>query len=431
MGIPRAAEWGQDRVSVASFMEGFVLPLIRGGDVHVGRPIRYRELGEWCEELASPGAPTARNPSSPLGMVFRAQREVASRWMIHPEVAPLGRSELSMLAGLHNALCLAHPGLGATDSRPRLRARLRASCLEFLRVPRPASIGHWLGRHALLHRLWQLRRADTRISWWTGSATLLGEEPPARLLAWPKLRRVRRETTSTSLAELIRKDGVPEEVIRSLIAASPLTDLVTSARKAPTFRFSAENLAVLREKELARGVAHAWLDGASAASPIHLDSAVAAAGALSQLLESRAAAADLRLAVAFLNHLFALVAMAEATLGIIGGSPTLSCLLSDVLPKGQHDDAHNNASHADPRPWDDVLLLLALPDAAARVDPVLAYPPGVADNPDLSRRFSFHRLVVRNTLGELAVDRVTIRLARALGMEPRRGIPVSGGCDAG
>ena len=45
----------------------------------------------------------------------------------------------------------------------------------------------------MLHHLFDLGRDDVRVSFWVGKREFHGAEPPARLLKWPELRRVREE----------------------------------------------------------------------------------------------------------------------------------------------------------------------------------------------------------------------------------------------
>jgi hypothetical protein len=114
------------------------------------------------------------------------------------------------------------------------------------------------------------------------------------------------------------------------------------------------------------------------------------------------AAADLRAVTAFLVHLAALVALAEAAaVAIDAPSPLVAASLASRGGESREVVVG-------------LRLLFAVPAVAARVDPALAEPPGVRADPRVARRWSVHRAQVRAALGDDRLDQLGRRLAAAL-----------------
>jgi hypothetical protein len=85
-------------------------------------------------------------------------------------------------------------------------------------------------------------RIDTTVSWWVGSELFQGRRPPARLTAWPELRRVRRHQEQVRLVDMPPPDAPWRttwlECMAKLYSASPLTDLSQVDRAQPAFRWT-------------------------------------------------------------------------------------------------------------------------------------------------------------------------------------------------
>ena len=136
-----------------------------------------------------------------------------------------------------------------------------------------------LGRHTWFSRLLEITRTDTKVSWWVGSQTFLGTEPPARLQAWPELRRVHVDRTPQKLLDLPAAGGQvsPDRFAASLarfLRATPLTDVATCVRPSLPFEWSDVDVALgratralaLRKATQARTVAVAFLGERALAS---------------------------------------------------------------------------------------------------------------------------------------------------------------------
>jgi hypothetical protein len=118
------------------------------------------------------------------------------------------------------------------------------------RIPFPKNAHDALSRHTVFSRVLEIGRTDTRVSWWTGSSTFRGSEPPPRLLSWPELRRVHVYRKVHPLSDLPAetKDFDPSlfyDTLRRWLAMSPITDLATANRIEIKFAWSESTLALV------------------------------------------------------------------------------------------------------------------------------------------------------------------------------------------
>jgi hypothetical protein len=153
-----------------------------------------------------------------------------------------------MSAALHDLLQAANPVFDAVLRRRAAARILEVAAAALERVAPPASVRDALSRHTWFGRVLEVSRTDTAVSWWSGSRTYLGVEPPARLKAWPELRRVNVIATPRPLLELgplaVDRARLGDAVAR-LLARTPLTDLATCTRASPAFAWSDATLALV------------------------------------------------------------------------------------------------------------------------------------------------------------------------------------------
>ena len=222
--------------------EGVMAPLVLGGPMRPGHAIGARvalALGDGERTTID----VDLEAHVRLGRVRRARR-----------LAPIDTVEAATPAEWTLAACL-HDIVQATN--PTFDALLRRSSAARIldlageaidRVPPPLHARDALSRHTWLARALDIARTDTAVSWWTGSRTYLGVDPPARLQAWPELRRVSVVATPRSLLDLsplaIDRDRLTATVAR-LLARTPLTEIATCTRTAPAFVWSDPALALL------------------------------------------------------------------------------------------------------------------------------------------------------------------------------------------
>jgi hypothetical protein len=222
---------------------GFVAPLVIGGPMSPGRPFGARVA-------------LAIGDDRPLGDIDKVAHVQLARVRVARKLAPIDRfealrgAEWAILAALHDLVQSAHP-----DLKGMFRASAPMKVLELVdrtleRVPPPATMLDALSRHTLLSRMFEIARTDTTISWWVGSSTFLGAEPPARLMAWPELRRVNVAKTPRALMDLpafgggVRAEGF-EASVCAILTKTPMTDLATAGRVGPRFAWTTETLSLV------------------------------------------------------------------------------------------------------------------------------------------------------------------------------------------
>ena len=218
----------------------FLAPLVLGGTM---RPIKA--FGGKNALLIGDRTPADQDALS---------RTQLARVRIARKLAPIDRfepaptaHEWAIAAMLHDLVQATHPGFNAVFRRsgPLRIMSVIEKTLE--RVPPPRTAGDALSRHTWFSRMFELARTDVQVKWWTGSETFLGEEPPARLTAWPEIRRVQQTRTPRPLMDLPTSGGAVDlsrftSVVEGLLSRTPLTDLATINRAAPLFAWSHETL---------------------------------------------------------------------------------------------------------------------------------------------------------------------------------------------
>lgn len=392
------------RRSVADFLSNFVVPLVRGGDMLVSEPVDAADMRVFEDDLA--------HASEALVAVDEARHEVLSELVVRPPSLVLDVDELRLAAAVHNLLFLVHP---STETWSIGRGGVRKvveSAKSFASQPLSRDRTRVLARHGLLHNLFDLARKDTVVSWWTGSARFRGQRPPGRLTAWPGVRRVKTRVDLVGFHELLATgDGTP--IIGILLRRSPLTLALGAPEGAPPVRWE-DVVFLLRDAELARALAHRALE---AEEPEELVATPARyAAGFEQMLERSPAQADIRAVAGFLVHLSALLALAEVKQRDVDGP---SPLLTSVLAPERAGQRVRGLS-----------TFFALPNALAMVEPVLAEPPGLRDDPRLGARWDRHRAQVLSSVGEAVIDTLAGRVARQLGgkfLKPAPPAPVEVG----
>ena len=227
------------------FVSDFLLPVVRGGAVHVGRPIGLPAVDRMLRDLPLlEGAALDRLAACRIASARRVAPVVAS--------PPFDETTVRLAAALHDLLALGHPELGGT--RSRRTDRVAAAALELASVGAPRSATEAVNRHSLLARLPEIVRVDRTVHFWLGRQTFVGRRVPPRVTALPTLRRVRVEQTSRSW---LREIGIPvvgRQAFLALNVASPLGEALDPLRLEPPIAWG-RILPVLRFPTLARVVA--------------------------------------------------------------------------------------------------------------------------------------------------------------------------------
>jgi hypothetical protein len=222
---------------------GFLAPLVIGGKMQPGHPIGGK--------LA-----LAMEKERPLIDIDTVSHVALARVRLARRLAPVDRfdaieaEEWAMAAVLHDIVQSTHPGFNAAFRR-KLPNKLLDICEATLeQIPAPVNVGAALSRHTLFSRLFQITRTDIDLKWWTGSAHFKGEDVPARLKAWPEVRRVIEDHHPRPLMTLPESGGSVDAskfagLVQAFLKKSPLTDLITAARPQPLFWWTPETLALV------------------------------------------------------------------------------------------------------------------------------------------------------------------------------------------
>ena len=216
-------------------------PLVLGGPMRPSRPVGAKSALALLDAALRPSDADLASRVD-LGRV-RAARLLAP---VDRVADPTG-AEWALGAALHDLLQATSPRWVMRSSARRL---LDLATLVIERAPRPANARDALMRHTWFARTLDVARSDARVTWWTGGRDFYGEEPPARLLAWPDLRRVHVARQRRAITELAK--GTPEDRVafdRALglfLRATPLTDFATAGRASPAFEWSEAALGLVR-----------------------------------------------------------------------------------------------------------------------------------------------------------------------------------------
>jgi hypothetical protein len=233
-------------MAMRRFVADFLLPIVRGGPAHIGRPLGLDVILRMLRD-PFPIADAATLADLAACRVASARRVIP---LVEPP--PFDEATLRLGAALHDLLALGHPELGGTRSR---RAdRVAAAALELASIGPPSTAREAVNRHSLLARLPEIVRVDRTVHFWAGRQTFVGRRPPPRVTALPTLRRVRIEQTSRSW---LREIGIPvigRQAFLALNVASPLGEALDPLRLDPPIAWG-RILPVLRFPKLARVVA--------------------------------------------------------------------------------------------------------------------------------------------------------------------------------
>lgn len=376
----------------SEFLQDFVLPLVVGGPLHVGKPFDPAEVEHMENELSA--------ATEAIVAVDEARQAVVAELVINPPTCVFSVDELRLAAAIHNLLFLAHPAADKWTLSQSSRVQVIAAAQFLVAQPLPMDRTVVLARHAMFHNLFCLTRTDVVISWWTGSATFLGQEPPTRLTMWKNFRRVSRQESTADFHDLFVGADV-SAVLAALIRRTPLSLLLAPNLNVPPLHWE-DAVFVLRDPELARTVAYRSLEPLrhGIAPEEALRGPCRFAAHFEQMIERSPSEQDTRVVAVFLVHLNALLALWEPQ--VANQSPLLVQLLALT-----------------PRPRGLVTLLI-MPEALLRIDPRIAQPPG-EDDPYLQPRWRMHRQQVRDVLGDGLVESLVQRLRRHIRKVPLLG----------
>lgn len=199
--------------------------------------------------------------------LLRAKRgDVLRALYATDDAPPLTADCIRLLAALNDLLQCVNPSIGGLLGEARTERLASNVDRTVLAIPPPRTLGDALARHATLAGLARLVRHDATVKWWTGSAELIGRPTPARLLAWPKLRRVREQKRETGLFSLATSGRLSAQryiaLLQELLSRSPLTELLLAGQNGQPFSLS-PSLASVSAVPLGRAIIARIVEAAS------------------------------------------------------------------------------------------------------------------------------------------------------------------------
>jgi len=245
---------------------GVLRPLLLGGPVELQRPLGVKLALELGVERTI--------VDNDLRVQIDDARLRVARTVVAVDVLPpLSAPEWSIAGALNDLLQITNHELSTFASRSRHGELLESTMTLCMQIPPCRTLQEAVARHATFARALEVSRTDTQVSWWTGSESFRGQEPPGRLLAWPGLRKVHVNRTSLPLSEMAGGVSVAEaafhELLRCWLACSPISDLASAHRRAPSFSWSGPTVSLVSTiagSNLAlRALSHATNDDAAAA----------------------------------------------------------------------------------------------------------------------------------------------------------------------
>jgi hypothetical protein len=199
---------------------------------HFGVPFL---LGQRCT-IADPLGPSgadaiAHGLDVDVGLADALERQVTQAALLCELCpAPFDEDASTLMYAVHEVFAACHPQAASFYSRAHLYCE--AAEERVLKLPRTTDPHRLLTRHLIVGRCFATHRTDVHLTWWTGSASFYGTEPPSRLAAWPGLRRVKEERRKNPMWRIALVDGDEEtrvartSLLTALLDISPLTRLL-------------------------------------------------------------------------------------------------------------------------------------------------------------------------------------------------------------
>jgi hypothetical protein len=300
-----------------AFVSSFLLPLVRGGRLHVGRPLGPRAVERMARLV--PKWTFDADEENVFDALAGCRRSVATRFLPDAAAPPLDETTFRLGAALHDLLVLVHPGIDGPRVARR-QERIAAAAHALASVGSPPSAVEMVNRHSLLERVAEIARTDSTVTFWLGRETYLGREPPPRVTAMPTLRRVRVDVVRRSWLREIGVPSVARDAVLELGIASPLGEALDPLRLEPPLAWG-RILPVLRAPALGRIVAGRMLEvGLERAG----DGLAAALLRFASFQDAPGGVPATPEAVAFALQFLAHLAWLDVLFGAAAGAPTSS-----------------------------------------------------------------------------------------------------------
>src|SRR4051812_34381527 len=165
----------------------FLLPLVKGGALHVGRPIGARAIAT----MAASWRLGTRRPftsiedmaeEDAMAELARLRQGRARTFLFNAAAPPLDETSLRLGVAVHNLLSLGHPALEGRGLERR-QERIVDAPLPIAELGPPQTAEEAVRRHSLLARVPEITRTEHLVEYWAGRRRYVGRLPPAHLLA--------------------------------------------------------------------------------------------------------------------------------------------------------------------------------------------------------------------------------------------------------
>lgn len=257
--------------TTAEIFRRVLVPAVTGGELIIEKPFGQRAANEATrvlggieqsgEEVRLDQYFGPRTMQQGEEALLRKLRRLANADV--PTIVPrIDGGVLVLGALIHDLVAAFHPDLSGVFRRDAPSKLLEATARALSDVPPPTTLRAALLRHAWLGDLPRFTLVRTEVRWWVGGRSFVGRAPPSRLLAWPEVRRVRRDERAVEilrLPDLFSERAATGPLIElharalsAFFAASPLTDLAMAGRLSPSFTWTASAAALVASAAGAR-----------------------------------------------------------------------------------------------------------------------------------------------------------------------------------
>lgn len=253
---------------VAEIFRRVLIPGVQGDALSIEKPFGRRAafaaaecVGGFAAAECVGGFAAASEEVAMLDEWFGASTMQAGEECLLRKLRRLANADLSALgpridggvvalaALFHDLVAAFHPDLPGAFRRDAPGKLLMMTADALREIPAPPTVRAALLRHAWLGDLPRFSLVRSDVKWWVGGRSFIGRTPPARLLAWPEVRRVRRENRAVELLRAPDLFGDRGDValltelharaMSAFLAATPLTDLALAGRLSPPFTWTA------------------------------------------------------------------------------------------------------------------------------------------------------------------------------------------------
>jgi hypothetical protein len=280
------------------FVSKFVLPLLKGGRLHVGRPVGWSAVAL----AGAAGGLRGQDEARAAAEVARLRQACAAGLAPDCEPPALDESSLRLAAAAHNLLLLGHPEIAG---RPRDQERVADLAQALARLGPPADLCQAAARYSLVARLPEVVRVEHQVrmgpSWLRFELRATGGSPGVAMRA---LARMSATPVTSRRRNWWKEIGFPtcaERAIEELFRACPLLEAMDPLRLHPPLSWR-RILPVLRFPALGRVVAGRVLELGIESAGSALVMALMRFGSAGEADAAPGSAQEIAFAIRFLAH---------------------------------------------------------------------------------------------------------------------------------